>query len=159
MSVVRLILVRHGHAGRKEQWDKPDELRPLTIRGLRQAKRLVGTIAPLQPSQIISSPHLRCIQTVEPLSSTTGLPIERSPALAPDAPDAAMSLVRKLSATGEQSGVVLCTHGEIMGSLLKEMATENGVELERRPPGLKGCTWLLDFEEGALRTALYVPPR
>lgn len=155
---MQLILVRHGHAGRKDQWSKADKLRPLSQRGMRQAEHLVETIAPLTPMRIISSSFVRCLQTVEPLSSATGIPLEQSRALAPDAPDAALRLVRKLSAPGARSGVVLCTHGEVMGSVLTELASKDGVKLERRPPGLKGCTWILDFEEGTLCAARYVPP-
>ena len=33
-------LVRHAHAGDAERWEGPDELRPLTAKGRRQAERL-----------------------------------------------------------------------------------------------------------------------
>jgi hypothetical protein len=96
---------------------------------------------------------------VGPLSAHVGLDVERTPALAPDAPVVALSLIRELSAPPARSGVVLCTHGEVMGTVLSEMATEDGVELERRPPGLKGSVWLLDLRHGKLVDARYVPPR
>ena len=156
---MQLILVRHGHAGRKDQWHRPDTLRPLDARGLRQAKRLVEVIAPLKPTRIVSSTYLRCLQTVAPLSTDIGLEIEQTPALAPDAPVVALDLIRELSTPRSSSGVVLCTHGEVMGAVLTEMAAHDGMELERRPPGPKGCAWLLDVRSGKLLEARFIAPR
>jgi len=156
---VQLILVRHGHAGRKDQWRRPDELRPLDARGRRQAERLVGVVGRLHPTRIVSSPYVRCLQTVAPVAAEVDLEVERTPALAPDASVVALGLLRELSTPPSSSGVVLCTHGEVMGLVLTEMAAEDGVELERRPPGLKGCMWLLDVRHGRLVDARYVAPR
>ncbi len=154
-----LILVRHAHAGRKDQWNRPDRLRPLDARGRRQAEYLVKVISPLKPKRIVSSPHTRCMQTMAPTAAAVGIEVERSPALAPDAPVVALGLIRELSAPRSPSGVVLCTHGEVMGAVLQELAAEDGFKFERRPPGLKGCVWLLDFRLGKLWGARYLAPR
>jgi 8-oxo-(d)GTP phosphatase len=159
MVAMQLVLVRHGYAGRKDQWHRADRLRPLSPRGQRQAEHLVDVVASLKPTRLISSPHLRCLQTTAPLAAHVGLEVERTPALAPDAPVVALGLVRELSTPRSPSGVVLCTHGEVMGAVLTEMAAADGVELERRPPGLKGCAWVLDVRRGKLVDARYVPPR
>jgi broad specificity phosphatase PhoE len=156
---VRLILVRHGYAGRKAQWHKDDTLRPLSPRGLQQAERLAGILLPLKPTRIISSPFLRCIQTMAPLASRVDVDVEPSLDLAPDAAIAAMGLIRKLTAPRSPSGVVLCTHGEVMGAVLTEMAAEDGLELERRPPGLKGCAWVLETQRSKVVGAQYIGPR
>lgn len=142
----------------KTQLSPRDNLRPLDARGRRQAEHLVKVIVPLRPARIISSPFLRCLETMGPLAGHAGLEVERTPALAPDAPVVALSLIRDLTVPGSQSGVVLCTHGEVMGAVLTEMATEDGVELARRPLGLKGCVWLLDVRRGELVDARYVAP-
>ena len=60
-TTVRMVLVRHGHAGTKEGWAGDDRLRPLDARGLRQAKHLVDVIVPLHPTRLISSPYTRCL--------------------------------------------------------------------------------------------------
>jgi 8-oxo-(d)GTP phosphatase len=155
---VQLALVRHGHAGRKDQWRRADKLRPLTSRGLRQAEALCELLVAFKPVSIISSPHVRCIQTVQPLADRLGLEIERSRALTPNAPKKALALVRELSASGTRGGVVLCTHGEIMGSVLAELSKADGVRVERRLPGLKGCVWYLNFRSGRLVEARYEGP-
>ena len=74
-------------------------------------------------------------------------------------PHAALALIRQLSAPGSPSGTVLCTHGEILGAVLAQMAEQDGVRLPRRPPGLKGCAWVLDVRRGKLVSARYVTPR
>ena len=40
--MVPLLLVRHGRAGNRSKWKRDDRLRPLSRRGLRQAKDLGG---------------------------------------------------------------------------------------------------------------------
>ena len=156
---MRLILVRHAHAGRKDQWHRSDRLRPLDGLGRRQAERLERMLAPSKPVRILSSPYRRCLETMAPAAASFGLDIERSRALEPDTPARALALIRQLAAPGSASGVVLCTHGEILGAVLTQMAKQDGARLPRRPPGLKGCAWVLDVRRGKLVGARYVPPR
>lgn len=155
---MRLILVRHGHAGRKDEWHRADRLRPLSPTGNKQAELLVEVIAPLKPTRIISSPHLRCVQTIEPTASATGRTIEKSTSLTPSAPAKALRLVRRLSTPKSMSGVVLCTHREILNVVLSEISKKDGIELDRRPPGAKGAVWFLDFRRGKLVSARYTVP-
>jgi 8-oxo-dGTP diphosphatase len=156
---LRLILVRHAHAGRKDQWHRSDRLRPLDGPGRRQAERLVRVLSPMKPARILASPYGRCVETMTPTAARTGLDIERRRALEPDSPAKALALIRQLTAAGSPSGVVLCTHGEILGAVLAQLAKQDGVRLPRRPPGLKGCAWVLDVRRGKVVGARYVPPR
>jgi broad specificity phosphatase PhoE len=157
-EVVRLVLVRHGHAGRKDQWRRADKLRPLDARGRRQADRLVATLSRQRPTRIVSSGYVRCVQTMAPLSEARGVKVECTSRLAPDAPASALRLIRQLAKPGSRSGVVVCTHGEVIGDVLVHLAKEDGVKLARRPPGLKGCVWILDFRDGKLLRSQYRPP-
>jgi len=173
MDVVRLLLVRHGHAGTKEGWAGDDRLRPLDARGRRQARHLVDVIVPMQPTRLVSSPYTRCLETMELIASKTGLEVVEDLALTPNAGRRALDRVRELSASelsgselsgselsgSELSGpVVLCTHGEVIGDVLGVLASEDGVRLSRRPPGLKGCVWVLDFRKDKVATARYISP-
>jgi 8-oxo-(d)GTP phosphatase len=179
---MEILLVRHGHAGTKEGWAGDDRLRPLDARGRRQAEHLVGVVVPMHPTRLLSSPHARCLQTMEPLAAKTGLVIEEDGALTPDAPQRALELVRSLSAelaprelssselassqsapvepapTAPPARIALCTHGEVIGDVLAALAKQDGVRLSRRPPGLKGCVWVLDFRKGRVDTARYIAP-
>jgi 8-oxo-dGTP diphosphatase len=153
-----MMLVRHGHAGTKEGWADDDRLRPLDGRGRRQAKHLVGIIEPMQPTRLISSPYLRCLQTMEPVAAKTGLVIEEDHSLEPNVGSRALELIRALSSTDLSGRIVLCTHGEVIGDVLAVIAREDDVHLSRRPPGLKGCVWVLDADKGKVATARYITP-
>jgi phosphohistidine phosphatase SixA len=156
---VLLLLIRHGHAGTKEGWAGDDGLRPLDSRGRRQAEHLAVVAVDFGPTRLLSSPYLRCLQTMEPIAAKTGLAVEEADALTPNAGPRAVTLVRELSGAGPESRFVLCTHGEVIGEALATLASTDGVRLRRRPPGPKGCAWLLDFREGKMATAQYISPR
>jgi broad specificity phosphatase PhoE len=111
-----------------------------------------------EPTGLISSPYVRCQQTMEPIAAKIGLVVEEEERLTPNAGERAVALVRELSGSGSESRLVLGTHGEVIGEVLAVLASEDGVRLSRRPPGLKGCAWLLDFRQGKLATARYISP-
>ena len=63
-----LLLVRHAHAGDKTRWQGPDRLRPLSLAGQAEAAGLVVRLEDFPIWRILTSPTLRCQQTVEPLA-------------------------------------------------------------------------------------------
>jgi 8-oxo-dGTP diphosphatase len=71
-----ILLVRHASAGDRYKWEGDDNLRPLDERGLRQAEELVELLAGYQVKQVVSSPALRCIQTLQPFALRLGLEVE-----------------------------------------------------------------------------------
>lgn len=71
-----LLAVRHGHA----HW-QPDEMRPLSARGLADAEVIPARAAGLTFDAIYASPFTRARQTVEPLAREHGLPILELPDL------------------------------------------------------------------------------
>jgi phosphohistidine phosphatase SixA len=138
---VIVYLVRHARAGHRADWQGDDRPRPLDERGRRQAQALVDQLADRDFQRILSSPYVRCVETVVPLAEARGLPVETDEALAEGAgADAALRLLH-----GAGEAVVACVHGdvaeELLGERLKKGATalldvtESGVqELERLPP-------------------------
>jgi phosphohistidine phosphatase SixA len=141
----RIVLVRHGHADAKAGWSGDDGLRSLDSIGHQQAIGLVDVLVPVGPGRVLSSPYVRCQQTVEPVAMKLGLIIESSFALVPDAGLKALGMIRELSSVPTLIIPLLCTHGELMGSLLSELASQDDVNLSHKPPGMKGCAWILDF--------------
>ena len=116
-----LLVVRHARAGSRRHWDGPDEKRPLSGRGRRQAVALVNLLAPFAPARTLSSPYVRSVETVEPLGEKLGVPIEPSDALAEGASaEDVVALARSL--TG--STVVLCSHGDVIYALLDALARD-----------------------------------
>jgi 8-oxo-(d)GTP phosphatase len=158
---MRIVVVRHGIAEAKKGWTGADADRPLVARGRRQAARLHKIVPPTWPDRIISSPALRCRQTVEPLAARIGLPVEISDALATDGGKVAAELCRELLAMGPSgSTVVLCTHRETLEVLLPQLAGDFGGRRRLRPArvGAKGGAWVLHFRGGKLREADYRGP-
>jgi broad specificity phosphatase PhoE len=149
-----VLLVRHARAGSRKHWDGPDIERPLSKKGWRQAEGLVDMLSPRPIKRILSSPFVRCVQTVEPLAEKLGLEIERRPELAEGAPiDAALELVRDAAGTA----VVLCTHGDIVPSLLDVIAQVDRLDLPDDIQYPKGSVWELEQDrDGRVTDARYL---
>lgn len=79
-----VYFVRHAHAGNASRWAGPDDLRPLTAKGLRQATRLGGFLAAagVQPDALLSSTKARALQTAEVLGATIGSEVRTDARLA-----------------------------------------------------------------------------
>jgi broad specificity phosphatase PhoE len=83
-------------------------LRPLDGRGRNQASRLPELLGDYEIARVLSSPAVRCVQTVEPLARARGLDIELREELGEEQQgEAGAALVRSL--VGEQAA--LCVHG------------------------------------------------
>jgi 8-oxo-dGTP diphosphatase len=71
-----VLVIRHASAGDSAGWKGDDRLRPLDAKGFAQAARLVELLDGYEISRVLSSPALRCLQTVEPLAHQRGLEVE-----------------------------------------------------------------------------------
>ena len=147
-----LFLVRHAKAGSRKAWSGDDQLRPLSKRGRRQARAVAKALAGEGITRIVSSPFVRCRETVEPLAERVDVLVELSDVLAEGAPLAdSLRLVEKIA--GDTA--VLCSHGDVLGNLLNHFAS-TGVALDDHRLE-KGSVWVLDVIDGEVRAAHYVP--
>ncbi len=104
-----VILLRHASAGKREEWSGDDRLRPLDKRGYAQAAALGDLLRARGVQHVVSSPYVRCTETVAPL----GLEIVPDERLAEGAPvEAVLTLLRELD------GAVACTHGDVIEAVL-----------------------------------------
>lgn len=108
----------------------------------------------------MSSPYVRCRETVAPIAERLGLPVEDADALCEGAPlSEALRLLEKLT----DKPTVLCSHGDVIGELLHHFAGQHvrldagddAAPSELRFP--KGSTWVLDVEEGQIVRGHYLP--
>ncbi|HUF83952.1 MAG TPA: phosphoglycerate mutase family protein, partial [Acidimicrobiia bacterium] len=107
-----IYLVRHGTAGDRSRWEGPDDLRPLSKAGRKQAEKLVEQLADASIDHIVSSPYVRCRQSVEPVAEQRRLPVDLADELAEGAPLAdALVWIGKVG----HEHAVLCTHGDVVG--------------------------------------------
>jgi broad specificity phosphatase PhoE len=155
---VTVLLVRHARAGRRQDWDGDDVLRPLSVRGQQQAKALPDVLTPLlgkqkRPVVVMSSPWVRCVATVAPLCETLGLDVVEEPALGEGHDEDAIALVARLC----DRTAVVCTHGDVIERVLAWLR-RGGVDLGRRPSFPKGSTWALQSRSGRFHVARYLPP-
>jgi broad specificity phosphatase PhoE len=153
-----LVIVRHAKAGSRSAWAQDDDLRPLTKAGARQAEAVADRLADEPFKRVLSSRFVRCVQTVAPLAQRLGLEVEDHPALAEEADlDDTEALLEELAGTD----AVLCTHGNVLGALLKRLR-RRGVELvgpDGGGGGGKGSAWRLEpNRKGRWTRATYQPP-
>jgi 8-oxo-dGTP diphosphatase len=153
-----LVLVRHGRAGSRSEWDGDDDLRPLDDRGLRQAQRLAEVLPVFGPTEVLSARRTRCEETVAPLAERLGLDVGPAPELGEeefaDDPEAGMTVVDRLLGQPASPGVtVVCSQGGAIPSVLENL----GVKADGRdhPPSAKGSVWVLGGRPGALSADYY----
>ena len=153
MSETPVFLVRHAKAGSRGRWDGPDRDRPLSKAGRRQANGLAKLLADPRVTRIVTSPYLRCHQTVAPLGQRLAVPVETSDLLSEGTMlRDALRIVEKMS----DRPTVLCTHGDVVLELLDHLERLGVLGNEARLE--KGSTWVLGTEAGEVISARYLPP-
>ena len=105
------VLLRHASAGDRYHWAGDDADRPLDEKGRRQAAELAVELGTDDVRRVVSSPYVRCVQTVEPLAAALGLEVELDDRLAEGGGSSAQALL-------EEDGVVACTHGDVIFELV-----------------------------------------
>jgi 8-oxo-(d)GTP phosphatase len=140
---VALIVVRHATAGHRDSWEGDDRLRPLDDRGRVQADELVKVLSGHTIDRIVTSPTVRCVQTIEPIARARKLEIEPRDELGeerqvPDGVGLALSLLTEEA--------LVCCHGGFPEALAGERLK-------------KSAAVVLEPDRGRLRpVARYKPP-
>jgi 8-oxo-dGTP diphosphatase len=148
-----IFVLRHANAGNAANWHGPDDERPLSDRGHLQAKRIAEALVADGATTVISSPYLRCIQTVSPLASMLGIEIEESEDLVEGA--GGTGAARLLATAGD--GTVFCSHGDVLHELVGHLAA-NGAPLSPAMPFEKGAVLRLERAGSRITAASYEPP-
>ena len=113
------VLLRRADAQPREEWLGSEEWRGLSELGRRQAEELVERLAGLSVHRVLSSPSLRCRQTVVPLARSLGVEVEVLPELAHGA---GLGRLRPLLLDEATDGAVFCTHREVLQTLFAELS-------------------------------------
>jgi 8-oxo-dGTP diphosphatase len=146
------FVIRHAKAGSRRRFEGDDRLRPLSRNGRKQAKGIAELLAHHDIARVLTSPYVRCVETVEPLAATLGLEVEvHDPITEGGDWQDALQLVERASAP-----IALCSHGDVVGDLMHHLATR-GVPLDDDRIE-KGSTWVLRVEDGEIVKARYLPP-
>jgi phosphohistidine phosphatase SixA len=138
-----MLLLRHGSAGERSPSPSLDRGRPLDRRGRADAQGLQRALAGFVVDRVVTSPHVRCVESVRPLADALGLRLELRAELVPRArKEHTLALLENLPDTA-----LVCTHREVIERLF-----DGEIKCE------KGGAWLLEQRAGELRPAAYLPP-
>ena len=153
-----LLIVRHAHAGQRRAWDGDDRTRPLSDLGHRQAKALVNQLAAFEPRTILTSPTVRCRQTVEPLGQKVDVDVEDDDRLFEGAGRSAIESL--LDDASRKRTIVLSSHGDVIPALLHELV-ERGMTHEKRLVWQKASAWAVDYSKkrGWGAATYFAPPK
>ncbi|MCY4518052.1 MAG: phosphoglycerate mutase family protein [Acidimicrobiaceae bacterium] len=151
-----LYLVRHASAGDRRAWQGDDSNRPLDPMGHAQAEAIAATLASAPIQRVLTSPSVRCVQTIEPLAAKLGLDIEISAELAEGADGwRSEAFVERLC--GEAGDSVLCSHGDVIPEVLWRLAY-GGIDVN--PARCKKASiWELHVVDGTVSHGVYRSPR
>ncbi|QJU52494.1 NUDIX domain-containing protein [Herbiconiux sp. KACC 21604] len=123
-----IIALRHAKATPPYQYPGPDADRPLTERGLGEAKSIVPTLLAFGPQRLHTSTAKRCRQTVEPLAKRLGMTAKPTDAVSQDAWESGVSEVREFVGKRVRKRVtsVVCSHGPVLPDIVREVALATG---------------------------------
>lgn len=128
----RLILVRHAKAVDRDDWDESDDReRPLTSKGERQAQKLARWLSQDRIDHILTSPAARCVATVLPLATETGLTLEEVESFYEGA---------RIEVPANHGTHVICAHGDNIPWLLEQL----GIACHECR---KGSVWVVDLAD------------
>ena len=146
----RILLVRHADAGKRDRGPRPDSARPLSERGRAEATGLIEGLEGLPIDAVLTSYAARCRQTVAPLATAR----KRVPQLAIELwEESGPAEVVALLGDRPEGTSLLCSHRPIVKTILRAFMGEDHALVLK-----KGSTWVLDFANGELVSANYLPP-
>jgi 8-oxo-(d)GTP phosphatase len=150
----RLYVVRHAHAGDRAAWHGPDDLRPISGKGRKQAVRIADLLEEAGVTRLVSGPARRCVQTFEPFAARRGLQVEVDERLAEGhRGEEALAI-----ASGDDDAAqALCSHGDVIPDMLR-LLTATGCKFDDPLVWPKASTWVLTRKGGRWTRARYIPP-
>ncbi|MGM7671372.1 NUDIX hydrolase [Microbacterium sp. A93] len=118
------IILRHAKAKPRSSWSRAEGQRPLAATGRRQAVAVRRLLAVWDPQKVITSPWLRCVETVTPYVKDTKRVFKEVSAFteksAKNKPQKARQEMARL--LGKQRSTLLCTHRPVLPLLLEVLA-------------------------------------
>ena len=138
-----MLLLRHASAGERLSSPHIDRFRELDEAGRTDARQLVWALTGHEIDRIVSSPLVRCVQTLVPIAESRRLVVERRNELLPDARvEATLELLDELP-----DASLVCTHREVILQLfLGEVTCE------------KSGAWVVERIGSLCSPAAYLPP-
>ena len=111
-------LVCHADAGDWTVEGGPDDFRPLSPLGWSQAVQVIDSLRRIRPRWLLSSPSLRCRQTLVPTAEALGLDIEANAGLMLRGD---REPLMRLMSSPDADGVVLCSHKAVIDEIVEHL--------------------------------------
>lgn len=152
---VELLLVRHADAGDPAAYPGPDEARPISAKGRRQAERLGAFLAAygIRPDVIVTSPKARAVETARIIADALAMAVVVDERLAEGFGTA--ELLELLAAHGDPRRPLLVGHDPDFSDLASTLC---GGDIDLK----KGALARIDFDgppvAGSGRLRWLVPP-
>jgi 8-oxo-dGTP diphosphatase len=119
-----LVVIRHARSRPRSSWSKADPLRPLNPRGRERAEALIPILAAYGVTRVVTSPSVRCLDTVLPYAVASGKRARLKAGLSEEGfaeqPDRAPYHLTRLLERGHAA--VVCSHGPVLPLLLEQLA-------------------------------------
>ncbi len=150
-----LYIVRHAKAGKRSEWVGPDEMRPLSDKGWEQAQALAEKLKLISPTNLISSPATRCMQTLEPLSKAINIKIVSDQRLFEHG-----DIAKTLEVLEEvEDSTVISSHGDMIPEVIK-LLERRGMEIGSKPDWRKASVWVVERTNCGFKSAVaWAPPQ
>lgn len=115
-----ILVLRHGTAVSPSVWDGEDAARPLLHRGVEEAQNVTQSLAAWAPTKLMSSPAVRCLSTIEPVSTFLDVPVKTVAGLSQDAHEDGTATVAKImqKRLARKRPVLICSHGPVIPEIL-----------------------------------------
>ena len=150
-----LYLVRHAKAGSRRDFSGNDRLRPLSPNGRRQADALVQPLTEAGVKTLISSPYLRCVETLAPTAKAIDTPVEVDERLSEGR--SYVGVLELLETLPDATAI--CSHGDVIPETIAALQ-RRGCEITTPPDWRKASVWVLERDAGGdiVRAEAWPPP-
>ena len=132
-----LIVVRHAKAKPRSSWSRAEGERPLAATGLRQALAVSRLLVAWHPGRVVSSPWVRCVQTVRPYVKAEKTKFKTVDAITEHSarrkPGKARNAVENLF--DKARPVALCTHRPVLPLVFEVLGRHMPADLAAALPG------------------------
>ncbi|MBC7277158.1 NUDIX hydrolase [Nocardioides sp.] len=110
-----LVILRHGSAVGRSAWSRADRERPLDDTGRTQAVTLAGLLMAYDVGRVITSPSVRCVQSVAPYAGMAGISSEQLRQLSEEgAEEGSVSALAAETLRDLAVPTVICTHRPVL---------------------------------------------
>lgn len=139
-GVKTAIVLRHAISTKREEFPGNDDLaRPLAATGFSQLPQIASVLAAYGVTALISSPAIRCKQTLQHYADQEGLEIAENPLLLEENENFQQSEWNALLT--HHSSVALCTHRPVIDELAKFEPDAADLLTNLPPAGIVVLSW------------------